>query len=147
MFCLLPQGTVISQQGQEDIPALFENKLIERSVSIEFRQAIFNHLIHKLERGTYVNAKQPDAGILVFWRTTEEWARLIYEFVDRTGQLGSVVTVYELTLQDEVGVDDNFRNLDYNILTKVIDLLVKQGKAQVLRSDDGLGRIEGVKIV
>lgn len=147
VFSLLPQGTVMSQQGDEAVLTIFENKTIERSAPAEFRQAIFNHLIHKLERGAYVNPKQRDAGILIFWRTADEWARMLYEHVDKTGQLGSVLTVYELTLPDEASVDENFRNLDYNLLTRVVEVLVKQGKAQVLRSDDGLGKMEGVKIV
>lgn len=137
----------MSQQGEDVVPAIFENKTIERSAPAEFRRAIFNHLIHKLERAAYVNPKQQDAGILIFWRTTDEWARMLYEHVDKTGQLGSVLTVYELTLPDETPVDENFRNLDYHLLSRVVDVLVKQGKAQVLRSDDGLGKMEGVKIV
>lgn len=137
----------MSQQGHETAPTIFENKAIERSATPEFRRAIFNHLIHKLERATYVNPKQQDAGILIFWRTTDEWARMLYEHVDKTGQLGSVLTVYELTLPDEPSVDEDFRNLDYNLFKRIVNVLVKQGKAQVLLSDDGLGKMEGVKIV
>lgn len=146
-FTLLPQGSILSLQSHFEATALFENRDIERSASSEFRRDIFNHLIHKLERAAYVDAKQQDAGILVFWRTAEEWARMLYTHIDKTGRLGSVLTVYELTLPDELSVDEEFRNLDYNMLVRVVQVLVKQNKAQVLRAEDGLGKLEGVKIV
>lgn len=136
----------MAEQANAAKPPLFKNPEIERSAPPELIKSILNHLIHKLERGAYVNPKQQDAGILVFWRTPEEWARILYDHVDKTGQLGSILTVYEITLLDELAVDESFRNLDYNLLLLVIEVLVKQGKAQVLRAEDGSNRIEGVKI-
>lgn len=147
IFSLLPLGAAMGEQANISKPPLFKNNEVERTAPPELVKSIFNHLIHKLERGAYANPKQQDAGILVFWRTPEEWARILHDHVDKTGQLGSILTVYEMTLLDELAVDESFRNIDYNLLILVIDVLVKQGRAQVLRADDGSNRIEGVKIV
>ncbi|WPK27711.1 hypothetical protein PUMCH_005108 [Australozyma saopauloensis] len=147
ILTILPSGTAMATQEEAEIPPLFENKLIERSAAPEFRRSILNHLIHKLDRAQYVDPKQQDAGILIFWRTADEWARMLYEQIEKTGQTNSVLTVYELTQLDELAAGAEFRNMDYNMLARIVEVLVRQGKAQVLRSDDGLGRIEGVKML
>lgn len=72
---------------------------------------------------------------------------MLYEQIEKTGQTNSVLTVYELTQLDELAAGAEFRNMDYNMLARIVEVLVRQGKAQVLRSDDGLGRIEGVKML
>ena len=33
----------------------------------------------------------------IYWRRPEEWAEVIMDWIDSTGQKGSVVTIYELT--------------------------------------------------
>ncbi|RKP28725.1 ESCRT-II complex, vps25 subunit [Metschnikowia bicuspidata] len=144
VYVLLPQGAIMAQGSEETAPPLFENKALDRSAPPHFRRAIVSHLIHKLGRGVYVDPKHPDAGVLVFWRTPDEWARMLCDAADRMGHVGSVLTVYELILLDDAA-DDSFRNLDYHMLARAVDVLVKQGRAQVFRSDDG--RIEGIKIV
>lgn len=147
IYSLLPHGNILAQQDPNtEVPPLFQNKQLERAVLDEFLQDIFNHMIHKLARAEYVDAKKHDAGILIYWRTPSEWAKLLYEYVDRTGQLGTVLTVYELTQLDELAPSEPLKDIDGNLFAKVVDVLVKQGKAQVLRTEDGSG-IGGVKIV
>lgn len=142
---LLAHGSVLSMQETTDLPPLFENKLIERAVLDEFRHEIFNHLIHKLKKAAYVDPKKPET-ILVYWRSLAEWAKVLHDYVDSTGQLGTILTVYELTKLEDT-VSEDLRNLDYNLLVKVLDVLMKEGKAQILMAEDGSGQIGGVKIV
>ena len=33
----------------------------------------------------------------IYWRRPEEWAEVIMEWIEETGQKGSVVTLYEIT--------------------------------------------------
>lgn len=145
IFSILDSGTVLVQQQPQELPPLFENKLIERAVLDDFRKEIFAHLVSKLGRAAYVDPKKRDAGILLFWRTPAEWAALIREHVESTGQLGTVLTVYELTKLEET--DPLLRNIDYNLFVRAIDVLMKQGKAQVLKAEDGSSQIGGVKII
>jgi ESCRT-II complex subunit VPS25 len=127
------------------LPELFTNSEINRSVNDSFRKDIFDHLI-KGKRGEYINPKNPQLGIFVYWRTLSEWADLIYEYVSDTGQLGTILTVYELTKNDDSGLPPDLFNLDEALLIKVIkDVLIKSGKAQILMNENN--EIGGVKIV
>lgn len=146
VYTLLPLGNVLTQQTPQELPPLFENKLILRAVLDEFRHAIFTHLIHKLNRAAYVDSKKQDA-ILVYWRTLDEWARTLHDYVERTGQLGTILTVYELTRLEDLPVDEQLRNIDSSLFVKVLDVLMKQGKAQILKAEDNPAEIGGVKIV
>lgn len=145
IYTLLVHGGVLSQQnGGAEVPPLFHNKQLERAVLDDFLNDIFNHMIHNVARAEYVDPKKKDSGIFIYWQTPAEWAKLLYDYVDRTGQLGTILTVYELTQLDELAQSEPLKDIDSNLFAKVVDVLVKQGKAQVLRGETG---IEGVKIV
>lgn len=139
--------TQLSDVDDNEIPPLFENKNINRAVNDDFKAMIFKHLIHKLHRAEYINPKQPETGILIYWKTLIEWANILHDFVERTGQLGSVLTIYELTKLEDSGVDEDLKDLDYNLLVRILKgVLIKQGRAQILMNEDGT-QIGGVKIV
>lgn len=38
---------------------------------------------------------------LIYWRKPEEWAQMIYKFVDRIGGIGTIYTVYDLIEGDD----------------------------------------------
>lgn len=147
IYTLLPHGAVLSKQEKDgELPPVFQNKELQRAVLDAFLGDIFNHMIHKLGRAEYVDPKKHDAGILIYWRTPAEWAKLLLEYVDRTGQLGTILTVYELTQLEELAASEPLKDLDEKLFAKAVEVLVKQGRAQVLRGEDGLA-IGGVKIV
>lgn len=140
-------GTQLDNLDTLALPLLFVNKNINRQVSDDFRGIIFKHLIHKLHRAEYINPKQPDAGILVYWRTPTEWANIIYSYVERSGQLGTVLTLYELTKLEDATIPNDLRNLEYSLLVRVLaKMLVKQRRAQILTNEEN-NQIAGVKIV
>ncbi|GEQ68040.1 hypothetical protein JCM33374_g1706 [Metschnikowia sp. JCM 33374] len=148
IYVLSPQGVVLSRQDDElPLESVFENKEIDRRVSPEFCRDILNHLIHKVKRGSYINNKKQDAGILVLWRTLEEWAELLHDHIENTGQLGTILTVYELTKSEDSVIHAELRNIDNNLFVKILDVLMKQGKAQILKSEENPAEIGGVKIV
>lgn len=133
-----------SQYGDVDsLPPLFENASINRHVNEEFKAFILKHLC-KLNRAELKNNSSPEDGMLVYWRTLAEWLQVVYAYVQKTGQLGSVLTIYELTSPTE-GVPEDLQNIEYDLMVKVLKQLVKQGKAQILMGDDG--QMGGVKIV
>lgn len=143
-------GTVKYSQIQdldtEKLPPLFEKPEISRSANNEFKKIIINYLIHKLNKAEYIDPKKPELGVFIYWRTLVEWSELLYSFVDKAGQLGTILTIYELTKSDDNGLPENLRNIDETLLVKVLkDVLIKQGKAQILFNDDN--EIGGVKIV
>ncbi|EGW31052.1 uncharacterized protein SPAPADRAFT_156678 [Spathaspora passalidarum NRRL Y-27907] len=130
----------------DSLPPIFSNTAINRSVNSEFKTLIINSLIHKLNSGEYVNSKKPELGIFIYWRKLEDWGSLLYQYVDDSGQLGTVLTVYELTKSDEGGLPEAIRGLDETFLIKIIKgYLMKLGKAQILMNENN--EIGGVKIV
>ncbi|ODV78681.1 winged helix DNA-binding domain-containing protein [Suhomyces tanzawaensis NRRL Y-17324] len=130
----------------DTLPPIFDNKEIERTVNEEFKTTIINHLIHKLHKADYINPKNPSLGIFIYWRSLTEWSDLLYSYVDKSGQLGTILTIYELTKLEDAGIPDNLKYLDEELLIKVLkEVLIKKGKAQILMNEDG--EIGGVKIV
>ena len=72
----------------------------------------------------------------------------LYNYIDELGQKGTVMTIYELTKNDEgvTSIPDGLINLDEAFLIRIVkDYLIKQGKAQLLLDENN--EIGGVKIV
>lgn len=96
----------------------------------------------------------------IWWKRPEEWADLLVEWVEGTGQRGSVLTVYEL-IQGEGTMSQGmfcavvrgcsgayanleiveFHGMDTDVMLRSLNVLVKRGKAQIF---GGEGQ-EGVK--
>ncbi|QIX02235.1 hypothetical protein AMS68_007752 [Peltaster fructicola] len=74
----------------------------------------------------------------VYWRTPTEWADLIYAWVDETGQKGTILTLYELRESDAVNGKD-WRDMDEDLLKRVLNVLVKRGKAQIFGQEETSG--------
>lgn len=84
------------------------------------------------------NRDENKSSIWIYWRRPEEWADLIYAWVDNTGQKGAVLTVYELRESDAVQGQD-WIGMDEELVRKCLDVLVKKGKAQVFGAEEGAG--------
>lgn len=76
--------------------------------------------------------------IYVYWRRPEEWAELLYQYVDATGQKGSILTLYELT-ESEAVQKEEWRNMDAELLRKSLNVLVRKQRAQVFGQGQELG--------
>ncbi|KAJ5393618.1 uncharacterized protein N7487_011259 [Penicillium crustosum] len=76
----------------------------------------------------------------IWWRRPEEWADILVEWVESTGQRGSVLTVYEL-IQGEGAMSQEFHGMDTDVMLRSLNVLVKRGRAQIF---GGEGQ-EGVK--
>ncbi|CAI5759880.1 unnamed protein product [Candida verbasci] len=129
------------------LPPIFSNDEIKRNCNSEFKHLILQHLIHQ-HKAEFINQKKPELGIYIYWRSLVGWSDLLYQYVDKTGQRGAILTIYELTQPDdsEGYIPQELKNLDTEFLIKIIkEVLVKQGKAQLLINEDN--EIGGVKIV
>lgn len=128
------------------LPRIFENKDINRQVNHDFKSLILSTLIHKLKKAEYINGKKPELGIFVYWRSIVDWGDLLYNHNDDTGQLGTILTIYELTKSEDGGLPENLKNLDQEFLIRIVKgHLMKLGKAQILMDENN--EIGGVKIV
>ncbi|CZT17305.1 related to VPS25 Vacuolar protein sorting (putative) [Ramularia collo-cygni] len=111
-------------------PDLFSNTTIKRSLKAADIKTVLESMGKTIE---WLSADK--SACLVWWRSAEEWADALVQWVEGTGQKGAVLTVYELR---ETG---DWRGMEEVMLRKVLTLLAKKGKAAIFAVGDG----EGVK--
>lgn len=129
---------------------LFSNPTTRRKLSIKDARTVINWMAsseggHRAEwitaSGNGKAAKGEEAGrCWVYWKRPEEWAASLEEWVERTGQKGSVITLYEIAESDATKRED-FHGIDGELLVKSLQLCVKRGKAQIFGGEGS----EGVK--
>ncbi|KAJ5544912.1 hypothetical protein N7535_006702 [Penicillium sp. DV-2018c] len=92
--------------------------------------------------GGLVNAagQGPKTVAWIWWRRPEEWADVVAEWVEGTGQRGSVLTVYEL-IHGDAAMSQEFHGMDTDVMLRSLNVLVKRGKAQIFGAEGE----EGVK--
>lgn len=153
IYVLSPTGAPLQAAVEdEDVEApvppalpLFTNSEIGRLLRQEVVLDIWAAMV---QNGTaeYLDGKQPQHGtgsVIVYWKKPQEWAQLIVEWVETTGQQGLILTLFELRSLDAVRGQPWFR-IHPVVLHKALAVLVKQGRAQMLTED---GEVTGVKIV
>ncbi|KAI1074197.1 ESCRT-II complex, vps25 subunit [Whalleya microplaca] len=126
----------LSAPATED---LFHNRRLNRRLSVADAREVLDFM-RKDGRVEYVDGGGAGGGdvVWVFWRTPEEWAALLEEWVDGTAQKGAVLTLYELT-EGEGTRGTEFHGLDPELLQKALQVLVKRGKAQIFGQEDQQG--------
>ena len=133
---------------------LFNNTTLRRSLSLRDAKAIVSYMAspeggNRAEFITTGSKKSGKAGegkgeggkVWVYWRRPEEWAAVLEEWVDRTGQKGTVLTLYEI-VEGDASTKEEFYGMDLELLQKSLGVCVKRGRAQVFGSG---GEGEGVK--
>ncbi|KAM5273326.1 vacuolar protein-sorting-associated protein 25 isoform 1-T1 [Ctenodactylus gundi] len=78
------------------------------------------------------------SSFLIMWRRPEEWGKLIYQWVSRSGQNNSVFTLYELTNGEDTE-DEEFHGLDEATLLRALQALQQEHKAEIISISDGRG--------
>lgn len=116
---------------------LFNNAKINRKLNSDAVRAVFDDLV---SQGNAEWLTKEKSRVTVYWRRPEEWAALVYKWVNDTGKMDSVLTFFEIQQGDET-VGQEFHELDTRILKKALQSLEAQRKAQVFTgtSDDNLG--------
>lgn len=96
-----PSSSPPSSTEQQPAPGadeLFHNRRLDKRLSIaDIKETI--DFMRKDGRADYVGGAGGDV-VWIYWRTPEEWATLVEEWVDGTAQKGTVLTLYELTEGD-----------------------------------------------
>lgn len=89
---------------------------------------------------------------LVLYRSYAEWAKLVFDWVDSTGQMGGVLTgacaariptahltpartVYEL-LEGDDSAGQEFHGIDQPLMLKILTYMEKQGNAKLFTGTD-----------
>ncbi|KAF1357037.1 ESCRT-II complex subunit-domain-containing protein [Delphinella strobiligena] len=74
----------------------------------------------------------------IWWKRPEIWAEEMYTWIEETGQRGSVLTIYELREGDAVSGQE-WVGMDEGMLRRVLEGLVRKGRAQVFEGVGGDG--------
>ncbi|KAJ8264608.1 hypothetical protein GJAV_G00151240 [Gymnothorax javanicus] len=114
---------------------VFNNKKIERKLSMEAIQVVFEELRKK---GNLEWIDKNKTRCLIMWRRPEEWGKLIYQWVSGNGMVNSVFTLYELSNGDDTESEE-FHGLEEWLLVRSLQTLQSDGKAELINMDDGKG--------
>ncbi|KAH3675995.1 hypothetical protein WICMUC_002291 [Wickerhamomyces mucosus] len=133
----------------DDNRGIFVNSRVDRSLDVSTINEIFKEMSEKGD-ATYVSTPQNKKtktrnfnSIYINWNRSEDWASMLLEWVEKTGQTGTVLTLYEIANGDG-SIGQEFHGIHPKILENALEVLVKRGRAQVLK--DELNRVAGVKI-
>jgi ESCRT-II complex subunit VPS25 len=126
---------------------LFHNATLRKRLSLRDAQAVLTWMASPEggNRAEFINTnKKAKAGeeggrAWIYWRRPEEWAQVLEEWVDRTGQKGVVLTLYEIVEGDQSRREE-FWGMDFELLKMSLGICVKRGRAQIFGSEG-----EGVK--
>mmetsp|Transcript_8712 Transcript_8712/g.22857 ORF Transcript_8712/g.22857 Transcript_8712/m.22857 type:complete len:186 (-) Transcript_8712:244-801(-) len=116
--------------------ALFVNNAIQRRVAAVDVVHFLDALVARGD-GAWDEAR---SRCLVFWKRPEAWGDLIYQWIEASGNTGSVMTVFELRLSESTR-DEPFHNLDLELMLRALSALETAGKAAVFTGErsDSLG--------
>lgn len=116
---------------------LFNNAAINRKLDTSSITVLFEEL-HKMGHAAPLDKHKHRWEI--YWHTLEEWAQMVYSYVNNAGATNTVMTLFELTQGEDVQ-GEPFANLNTDVMIKVLRKLEEQKKCELILSDD----IQGVK--
>ncbi|KAK9377935.1 ESCRT-II complex subunit-domain-containing protein [Lipomyces chichibuensis] len=118
---------------------LFNNRDISRSLKLETCKEVLDSMVKKGDAewvsgsGSQVSK---NTSAIIYWRRPEEWANIIADWIDSTGQKNTILTLYEIA-EGDLSLSQDFRGIDPTILRKALDVLIRRGQAQIMKSADG----------
>jgi len=116
---------------------LFTNAALKRKLPYE---GIVTFVEDLVASGNAEWVSEDKARVSILWKNIDHWASAIMKWVVYSGKTDTVLTVWEIQNGDD-SRDQEFFGLDTRILLKALQLLERQGKAQVFSgsSDENLG--------
>ncbi|BGP53115.1 hypothetical protein JCM8202_004198 [Rhodotorula sphaerocarpa] len=125
----------------------FANPQIKRQLNLATLRLVLDALVSSssAEYDAKPAKGRPATSAWIYWKRPDEWATVLYDWVKETGQTNSIMTFYELTEGGDLVHTTEFYRMPIPLLRKVLDILIRQGKAQVLKGVGEEG--DGVKFV
>eukprot|EP01128_Nolandella_sp_AFSM9_P001223 TRINITY_DN1132_c0_g1_i3.p1 TRINITY_DN1132_c0_g1~~TRINITY_DN1132_c0_g1_i3.p1 ORF type:complete len:202 (+),score=30.27 TRINITY_DN1132_c0_g1_i3:53-607(+) len=106
---------------------LFQNKSINRKLTYAQIQSLIEVLIAS-GNAEWIDAAHSRARII--WRTLNEWADIVWQYVERRHFQGVICTVYEL-IHGDSNEDEEFYGVDEDVFLKILQVLEARGKAAI----------------
>jgi ESCRT-II complex subunit VPS25 len=129
---------------------LFHNATINRRLNLRDAKAILAWMASPEggSRAEFIStstkkkgtAEEEGGRVWIYWRRPEEWAAALEEWVDRTGQKGVVLTLYEI-VEGDASRKEEFWGMEVELLQRSLAVCVRRGKAQIFGGEGS----EGVK--
>ncbi|KFM25522.1 Vacuolar protein sorting-associated protein 25 [Auxenochlorella protothecoides] len=130
-YCCHHRIFIVSLDAAADEFPLFENKAIQRKLSLEARSLLLEDLAAS-GRGRWLG---PDRRrLLVLWRGVGEWADVIHAWARGNGLEDSVVSLEELLGGEDVRGSE-LAGMPRELLSAALRTLEERGKARVFRGD------------
>jgi len=132
LFVLRVQDADLREDSQwSDI---FWNPRIKRVMKPRHLEILIENMVNA-GQAAYEPIRQTSS-VLIYWRTPEEWAELLHEWATNTGQLNTILTFYEITSPE---APSQFTDVPLPLLRKVLAVLTKTGRAQIIEGAEGGG--------
>ncbi len=120
----------------------FANPAIDRTLSLEARREVVQDLVAS---GHAEWKDESKTTAFVMWRSPQEIATSVLEFVRKNGMAGNVYTVYDLHSGDDMTAGADFHGTDPTIFRRALEILEQQGKAALFQG--ATSEEDGVKFV
>jgi ESCRT-II complex subunit VPS25 len=129
---------------------LFNNKKIDRKCSPDLIISIIDYLVKngkaewvsdgasKSTKSSPQNAANSRKCCYILWHTVDEWAKIVYDYVNKNGMQNTVCTFYELTESDDCKGEEFF-NIDKNLFVKCLTALQQQRRAELISLNGEMG--------
>lgn len=121
---------------------LFSNPTIDRTLPLEVRREVVEGLVGSGHAEWKDDSKTT---AFIMWRSPQEIATSILDFVRKNNMAGSIYTVYDLHSGDETTEGADFHGTDPTIFRRALEILEQQGKAALFKGASS--EEDGVKFV
>uniref|UniRef100_A0A667IEY9 Vacuolar protein-sorting-associated protein 25 n=1 Tax=Lynx canadensis TaxID=61383 RepID=A0A667IEY9_LYNCA len=143
-FCRLHKQSSMTVMEAQESPVFIPPNSFHQCCSLNFKpgklpvESIQVVLEELRKKGNLEWLDKNKSSFLIMWRRPEEWGKLIYQWVSRSGQNNSVFTLYELTNGEDTE-DEEFHGLDEATLLRALQALQQEHKAEIITVSDGRG--------
>ncbi|KAL1940830.1 hypothetical protein VTO73DRAFT_7871 [Trametes versicolor] len=131
LFALRAEDADVAGGAWDEI---LRNPRINRRLLSSHLSAILADMVAK-GHAVYEPPKQTSS-VLLYWRSAEEWAQVLYDWAGSTGQMNTIMTFYEIV---EPPVPSPLSDIPLPILRRAVGVLTKSNRAQIIAVTDGEG--------
>ncbi|KAB5594949.1 ESCRT-II complex VPS25 subunit [Ceratobasidium theobromae] len=108
------------------------NPRINRGLTEKHLESILSRLVsNKLAEYDPPNQTK---SVIVYWRKPEEWAEALHDWANQTGQLNTILTLYEIQNPD---IPSAFTDIPLSLLRHAINILITTSRAQFIEGTAG----------
>ena len=125
-FWLKQQKKTVIYVNKDSADFPFTNKKINRALKVSDIRVVLDHM-KSLKYGSWNDDEKTIFS--VSWKSMDEWANMIYKWAVDEGQIGKILTLYDI----HTAAGTEFNGLDSGLILKILDVLEDQGKSQVFK--------------